>query len=988
MREKQISDLLNETNLPVNHPFFFSRIFSLLAKQQQVNRAAKNDTIEKVIKADYDELSRRLDRSAIQESCSVRNILKTRRLALLLIDNQGELRTTLLPEFINLLKTHLYSLGPNRQYDAIRQEQILKVLQLLHQNKDLVRLLKKIGKPFSHKQAEQIIRDTLQLPENIPVTDAQARRAALSAWMCYLRQNIGSCFATAPAVIIHDEQAERFLMDLDELLSTGRLKRTFGGVEYAVPLSPSWGGGDLKKPILMREISQNNWFPEVWFSPGLLAAFTESGSLEKNASLKHKIAQIKAWVLELLDKEKKYSPYLMLTAESLIRHVLLKQFSLTEKDLEEYQNRQQTMRQTNLVMQIPKSAKGGIGEACVKFVQTLSRAHNAFKALADNALLKSWEFTLASFTETKANFTQWNLYSSLGLGPQDPGGIGQCLYEILKKKVDSFNQKAQDIQYEYELVYNQLQMTEARIRTAASEQELQWIKAEYQSRRHEFNTLQEIRDTNTDKARRFANLFDVIINHYLSLFRDYFQEVYDADMHDVVAGPFDDSPAGFRLLYKHGRSNTSQWTRIHTPTEFIESLSSFFIATEPHIAADDSLSGLDREFSDIVTAIVTHIKTPEFLDSAFHRMAAAHQTASIKDPLKHLERIEKKPWAYTSGGSMSTLICSYYRRDDKPTETERWMENETDLCTFLIDTIKKMPPVDIDPFLKGSRSSMLIHSPTHAFLLKPAILLKKDGFLHDLNTYIWIRDHIIKPSQDFVDSITLEEDMMHFLVEQLLDKVPFSYHHFFKKAFSHIYGRMNPWEFRQYLVNEMESNRSLNIRGTPILFPDEIDSLLYSQIPLFRVDDLKNRLEQVFFHLPGIHKDTVAYLIELFDQISLDTGQHRIMGSNHLQDICKAILCLAAQSTSKAINYHLHVSETVQKLGFGMPAPMLFADTNWTKDFFGFVINPGTTNLELWRLDCTGTVGVPMSAWKQWVDGSAQNPKWGVYVKPSEYGQG
>lgn len=988
MREKQIKDLIAEIQLPVEHPQFFSRVFSLLAKQQSQQGNQKNTT-EQIVKEEYEGLSRQLDRSLIQEGCSVRNVLKTRRLAIILIDNDGELRTSLLEEMITLFKTHLYSLGPNRQHDAVRQEHILKVLQLLFHHKDLARLLKKIGRPFSNKPAEQIIRDTLQLPIATPITDAHARRAALSAWMCYLRQNIGSCFATAPAEIVHDEQPERFLADIDELLSTSRLKRTYSGIEYAVPLSISWGGGDLKKPILMYQMSRNKWTPEIWFSPGLLAAFAEVGILDKNEDIKKKIVKVKEWVLELIEKEKKYADYITLSAETIIRYALLKSLKITEKDLKEYESRHHEMKVTSFIMHVPKSSKGrgGIGETCEHFYQQFNQAKNAFKALADNALLKSWEFTLASFAETKADFTRWNLYSSLGLGPQDPGGIGQCLYLILKQKVDECNQKVHDTQYEYEQVYSLLQMVEARIRTAASEQELQWLKAEYQSRRHEFRTLEEMRNDSQTKAKRFAVLFDFLIDRYLGLFRDYFQEVYDADMHDVIAGPFDDSPAGFRLLYKHGRTNTSQWTRIQNPDEFIEALSSFFVTTEPYIASDQALTGLDKEFSEIVTAIVSHVKTQEFLETAFYRMAEAHKAPIIKSPLEHLDKIEKKPWAYTSGGTMNTLISCYYRRDEKPIESTFWVENETALLTVLIDTVKQIPPASAKPFLNNSRLSMLMHSPTHAFLLKPSLFPFKEGWMTDSNTYIWARDNFIAPAQEFINSIHLDEEMMQFLIQQLLEKVPYSFQHNFTKAFDHMYGLKNPCEFREHLVYTMEHNRGLQIHGKIVLAEDEIDSLLYAQLPLFRTDSLEQLLKELLLNLSGIHYETVDYLIDLFKLIPMSIGKSKIIGSKNLQDICKALLSLAAQSTTKAVNYHAYVSETAQKLGLAMPTPMIFADTNWVKDFFGFVVNPGTGQLELWRMDCTGTEGYPMSLWKHWIDGSHRDPKWGIYIKPSEYGQ-
>ena len=71
---------------------------------------------------------------------------------------------------------------------------------------------------------------------------------------------------------------------------------------------------------------------------------------------------------------------------------------------------------------------------------------------------------------------------------------------------------------------------ESRIRHA-SEKEAQWLKAEYQSKRNEFYTFQELKDKTQAKASRYANLFNVLVQFYDQLFPKYFQEVYDADMH-------------------------------------------------------------------------------------------------------------------------------------------------------------------------------------------------------------------------------------------------------------------------------------------------------------------------------------------------------------------------------------------------------------------------------------------------------------------------
>ena len=54
----------------------------------------------------------------------------------------------LLNKAINLLSQNLYSIGPDRQHDSVRQEHLLKTLQLVQDNKDIQRQLKSIGRPL------------------------------------------------------------------------------------------------------------------------------------------------------------------------------------------------------------------------------------------------------------------------------------------------------------------------------------------------------------------------------------------------------------------------------------------------------------------------------------------------------------------------------------------------------------------------------------------------------------------------------------------------------------------------------------------------------------------------------------------------------------------------------------------------------------------------------------------------------------------------
>jgi len=366
-------------------------------------------------------------------------------------------------------------------------------------------------------------------------------------------------------------------------------------------------------------------------------------------------------------------------------------------------------------------------------------------------------------------------------------------------------------------------------------------------------------------------------------------------------------------------------------------------------------------------------------------MAASHHTSIPKNPLEHLDKIEKKPWAYTSGGTMGSLVSCYFHLDQKPTESARWVENPMELLVFLIDTIKQIPPKMMDDFIKGSRKSMLIHSPTHAFLLKPTYKVFEEAWQNETFTYTWARDQIVKPMERAIDMISLEEDTMTFLMEQLANLVPDDYRHYFKKTFTRFYGKMTPVEFRNHIVETMEHEKGLQSRGMTVLAPEDIDSLLYSLLPLFPSYQLKEKLEQVFLRIPSLSKEKRNILLEIFDELPSTIGSEKFSGASTLQEVAKALLCLASMETSSKENYPALIAEAARECSYALPKPIAVADTNWMKDDFGFVVSPGTGKLEFWRLDALRTSGAPMTIWEPWLNGSRKDRLWGVYTRPYEY---
>ncbi|MDB6082008.1 MAG: hypothetical protein JWO53_1280 [Chlamydiia bacterium] len=970
--------ILNSVEISAAQPLFYERICSLLAKRTAY--------LEDILLDEFEEISRYADEAGIQESCSIRNVLKARALACLIITDEGEIDSSRLQALVSQLKANLYSLSPGRQHDAVRDEHILHVLELLLKDKALARLIKNMSRPFSNRLAEEMIRDTLMIPLHESITDVHVKRACLAAWLTTLRQSLGSCFATAPAILIHQEQPALFLRDLDEMMNTGRMKKTFGGVEYSVPLASSWGNGDLKKPIaLYRDLSLNDH--KVWASPGLIAACEAVNIVDSALPIQEKTLKLRALIERCLPLLEKVGPVIVTTAEELLRALLLQHHEITQKNVDEYLNRPKSMIHTGLLMHVPRTSKkaNAKGDPCVLFLKDFEVAKTSFKALADCALLKAWEFTLASFAEIKLAFTRFNLYTSLGVNYNDRGGIGECLYSIVSQKVAQANLFLKEKEEEYRNVAEQMRYLDARARQANTEKEIEWMKIEYRSRQAELYHIEQVRQMAHDKASKIARLYEFLINEYDKKFPAYFQEVYDPEIHDIASGPFDDSPAGFRLLYKYGRSNPSQWERIFSLSEFVESLVSFFTITEQEIASRPEIQGIEADFSFVITQLVNHVRSEPFLESAFYRMAKAHNAPLIAKPLQNLDKVEKKPWVYTSGGSMSTLVSAYFKREDKPFEVERWVESETELFAFFIDTLKQLPAKSSAPFLENPDKSMLIHSPTHAFLLKPGFFLFREGCVSDSYTYSWIKHQIVEPTQKFLKTIFVEEEMAADFIKELMQRVPIQYRPRLSQLFQRLPYRLSILEFRTFIMNTVYADRGLQNEYGNIFSVEDIDSLLYSCLPYTETDHAKVKIEETLYEVFKNEKVALTRLPLLIGKFLPEITKKKFISAKELLNITKALSALALGSTRGALNLQLRLLEEFRKRNMAMPLPVLFADTNWVKDYFAFVVNPATEQLELWSVDCMALTGRPLSNWKMWVNGSRRQPQWGIFSRPADY---
>jgi len=464
-----------------------------------------------------------LDQSGLQAACSVFDVERARNLAELCINETGQLDHGVVTKAKELLEKQPFSLleAEQRKRDA----HLLNALSLLSDDKRARALIQQIRQPEANRLAEQAIRATLLLASNISVDDSATRKAVLTALFTTLRQSLGSCFATAPAIIVHEEYPLLFLHDLQELISSARLTRTVSGNQYSVPMSKSWGQGELKKPISL-EATPN----AVWTSPILLEIVETLGICkgESGALLEH--------LERLLGPIEKP---IVTNVEELLKALLLAHVDLTPKELSSY------VEPRTFPMGLAPTKINPKEHKCKEFFALFEQAKQLFVSSADCALLKCWEYSIASFTEVKFNLCQWNFYASLGVNWNDIGGIGQVLYEIAQQHVDEANLELSEHQEKYNSISLEIEYLSRRLQQASTEQEIRWIKVEYQSRQAEQYHIKELCDSISERANKIGHLHQFLIDQYQELMKDYFQEIYDADLHDIEAGPFDDSPAGF-----------------------------------------------------------------------------------------------------------------------------------------------------------------------------------------------------------------------------------------------------------------------------------------------------------------------------------------------------------------------------------------------------------------------------------------------------------
>ena len=136
--------------------------------------------------------------------------------------------------------------------------------------------------PPYHIPSNQVIRASLGLSDEIPVTDFHAQLTILIALMSHLRQEGDvSCFAVSLAIEILSSQLLNCFKDLSHLLQEGKLTRNIKGLERDIPFLAKIYDDNLNRVIQINSegslILNGERYSKIWKAPAILAVARSLG---------------------------------------------------------------------------------------------------------------------------------------------------------------------------------------------------------------------------------------------------------------------------------------------------------------------------------------------------------------------------------------------------------------------------------------------------------------------------------------------------------------------------------------------------------------------------------------------------------------------------------------------------------------------------------------------------------------------------------------
>lgn len=373
--------------------------------------------------------------------------------------------------------------------------------------------------------------------------------------------------------------------------------------------------------------------------------------------------------------------------------------------------------------------------------------------LSPPPLLKAFEYTIASMTEFNLDSHTSSLFLSLGIDVKVNKGLGEKVYYLVERELQAVNEEAKEAHIEAQKALDVLNMTNSQLQNAYSEQKVQSLKAQGYSYQSHLQAAIDRRDILIKEAEEvskfFADWTEKIANHL----KIYFQEVFDPLLKKEGEISYEDSPAGFRLVCKHGRENIRAWTLIENIKDYEKAFKEFFLNYEHILLQEFKTKRLKNLISSITSLSIQYVLDEYFEEEALKRLKL-QQT-----PYTYI-----KPWCYISGGTLKSVLGCFTAKTTHLKEIVMQPKDATELFVKLADFFKDSPARFQERFQQDTKRGLLVQSETHAFILKPG-LKRFQLFWADQNfSYTTIRDNFLQPLQNFYQNIKIKNGQ----VEEIL----------------------------------------------------------------------------------------------------------------------------------------------------------------------------------------------------------------------------
>ncbi|MEG0036807.1 MAG: hypothetical protein RSB82_00420 [Victivallaceae bacterium] len=912
-----------------------------------------------------------------QDRFLIKNAFVARELAKLLITEAGELNKPGLTEAVSFLEAHLYPLSENETNETTQRLHLFKSLKALKEKEITEQILKKIFCP-SHTKIHQLIRETLFLDERTTVTVQHVRQAALSALFSYLRQDVGSCFITAPAIIIQEQYPELFLQDIEKLISTAKLTKLYEHQQITVPINLTGGLGSLRKPVEIYRMFPANPITIISQEPGILKAFEAAGIIPVNHPDPSSICQeilANRYIEDILK-----NPYALISAEQIIKYTLLHIYEINEEDVETH-SFLEGIKPVEEIATVGSSSGLSKISKINTFITKFRLAKTAFIRLTVNPLLKSWELSLASLAETKANFSTHHILIGLGMYPQEPNGIASYLQTAIHEEMFAVQDEAEACESRYRHVQADLNYIENRLRLPLNQRDAEALSIDLHLKRQELNRALYEWDNCREKQQHLINLIPELLKIYTTYISQYFHGLYDATMNDVSQEAHQDRPAGFRIYYTHGRNNSLSWSSINSLQEYIYSLTQFLSLTEVDIMEKQRYANLKKEISRCIGKLITAIHTDDFQEAAFSRILAYYHIIAPNKPLEHINELPYKPWAYISGGTVESFLCTYFDLNQDPNKIFKHPENPAELAAFFSDSTKDLPGVAID-YLKQSDARFLASSPTHVFSVMPGNSLFRDSWDNNWYSYSWIRDVWGQQHVDFFSQTLLTKQQLPRLLEECIQLFP--PYLVSLRDLLHFFGDLSLTitEFYEKMERFLQNQAQISSLKFLDKLKADIAGIIFSCTPLFSEQRLPQLIDDISRYIGVVSKINFKNSADIIEK---NVPKYSTLTPKDFRTLYKMLAIHHYGKLYVEEDFHLRLVTAMRHYKIAYPAPLIIGDSNWEHIFFGFTIHPATQQTDFWTFDYSGVNGKPMIDWKKYFSTEQQ---WSLFNDPRQYGFG